>query len=380
LPLRNPQKTAIIKKRKIAIVASLLAVLMIGINFLFLHSAVLFMMVGLLLLGTASLWGDYLVCKNGSVISDRLSSKKMIWSALYVNKKQVLLSFYPLAAGIFIVFSVGLNRPGFENNAQLRSGTGGFSLWGESSIPIYHNMSTQTGREKLSLKTLPDDTEILQCFRLSADDASCLNLNKVSVPNVLGIDMNDLAGSDFHIMENIYSLNRKDIYDRLQVHKNFVYPALVDATVLTWSLDKKLGDTLYYENDKGREIALQLVGTLPNTVFQGHILIDRQLFSEIWKETTGSEVFLVKTDESKSGEVKTLLSQALNEYGVRITTTSDRLKLFNTVTDTYLTIFLTLGGIGLLLGCMSFFIVIRKSLVSRRKQHRHCRRNCGDAR
>lgn len=63
-----------------------------------------------------------------------------------------------------------------------------------------------------------------------------------------------------------------------------------------------------------------------------------------------------------------LLSQALHEYGVRVTPTEERLKEFNSVTDTYLTIFMTLGGIGLLLGIMSFIIVVRKNLAMRRKE------------
>ncbi|KAA6308857.1 hypothetical protein EZS27_039551, partial [termite gut metagenome] len=65
---------------------------------------------------------------------------------------------------------------------------------------------------------------------------------------------------------------------------------------------------------------------------------------------------------------KRLLEQALNEYGVRVTTTAQRLKEFNSVTDAYLNIFLTLGGLGLLLGIMSFIIVVRKDFVSRREQ------------
>jgi putative ABC transport system permease protein len=180
--------------------------------------------------------------------------------------------------------------------------------------------------------------------------------------------MDALAKSNLRVAQNIYSLNRNDVFNRLRYPADAVYPALVDATVLTWSLGMKLGDTLYYENDKGRSIAIQIAGTLPNTIFQGNILIDRLLFSEIWEETTGSEVFLLKTDETETAEVKTLLSRALNEYGVRITTTNDRLKLFNSVTDTYLTIFMTLGGLGLLLGIMSFIIVVRKNLISRQQE------------
>ena len=109
---------------------------------------------------------------------------------------------------------------------------------------------------------------------------------------------------------------------------------------------------------------------LSNSVFQGNILVDQALFSEIWTETTGSEVFLLKTGESEREEVKKLISQALSEYGVRVMTTNDRLRQFNTVTDTYLTIFMTLGGLGLLLGILSFIIVIRKNLAMRRDEIR----------
>jgi putative ABC transport system permease protein len=44
------------------------------------------------------------------------------------------------------------------------------------------------------------------------------------------------------------------------------------------------------------------------------------------------------------------------------------MKQFNAVTDTYLTIFLTLGSLGLLLGIISFIIVVRKNLTMRRKE------------
>ena len=375
---KNKRPTIVLKRKKWLVMLSICITIGLSvINILFLNAVVLFVITGIIILSTATIVGDYIICKNGSVFVGGLKDKKLIWSALYANKKQVISSFLALSLGVFVVFSVGLNRKGFENNAQLLSGTGGYTLWCESSVPVYHNMMTREGREKLSLTALPVDVEILQCLRLSADEASCLNLNKVITPSVLGIDMSTLSESDIRIDKNIYSLDNKEVFKYLQSHTHSsssvsptspVFPALVDATVLTWSLGMKLGDTLFYENDRGQSIAIQLVGTLPNTIFQGHILLDKQFFSEIWAETTGSEVFLLKTVGSEIEEVKTLLSQALNEYGIRITTTNDRLRQFNSVSDTYLTIFMTLGGIGLLLGIMSFIIVIRKSLASRRKE------------
>jgi len=362
------KKIAYPTRKWLVVLSGILVLGLLAANLLLMHSVTLFVVAGVVLIGAAALWGDFLIIRNASVCPDKFNTSKLIWATLYSGKKQALLSFLALATGVFIVFSVGLNRKGFADSSQLRTGTGGYTLWCESTVPIYHSLATPEGREKLSLKDLPADTKILQCLRYSADDASCLNLNKVTTSTVLGVDMNDLSGSDFQIEQSLYPTERKAFFDRMQLRNDTVYPALVDATVLTWGLGLTLGDTLFYEGDKGQRVAIQLVGTLSNSIFQGNILIDRGLFGEIWKETTGSEVFLLKTDEPDKEEVKTLLSQALNEYGVRVSTTNDRLRQFNTVTDTYLTIFLTLGGLGLLLGIMSFIIVIRKNLSMRRRE------------
>ena len=362
------KKQSLKRERVLLIISSLLTVGIVGINLLFLQSVTLFVIAGIVLIGTAALWGDYLICRNRTTAPEDFHTGKLTWNALFANKKQAILSFLTLAIGVFIVFSVGLNRKGFADSSQLETGTGGYSLWCETSIPIYHNMATQSGREKLSLTALPGDTEILQCLRHSADDASCLNLNKVATPTVLGIDMNALSAGDFQITQNLHLSNRNEVFEQMQTKNDTIYPALVDATVLTWSLMINLGDTLWYEGSRGQTVGIQLIGTLSNSIFQGNILIDRSLFSEIWEETTGSEIVLLKTKETEKEDVKTLLSQALNEYGIRVMTTNDRLKQFNSVTDTYLSIFLTLGGLGLLLGIMSFIIVIRKNLSARRHE------------
>jgi putative ABC transport system permease protein len=194
----------------------------------------------------------------------------------------------------------------------------------------------------------------------------------VVTPNVLGVDLEKLKNSDFKIAGTIFDdgSGRDAIHcvSTLKTAENSVYPALVDETVLMWSLGKKLGDTLTYVGDKGDTIRIQLAGTIQNSIFQGYILIDKSLFSEIWSEISGSEIMLVKVSDEEIAGTKILISQALNNYGVRVMTTGERLKIFAGVIDTYLTIFLTLGGLGLLLGIFSFIIVIRKNLISRMKE------------
>jgi putative ABC transport system permease protein len=298
-----------------------------------------------------------------------LSRFKLTVAGLSANKKRAGLSFATLASGVLIVFSVGLNRRGFADHSRLLSGTGGYTLWCESAVPVYHSVGTPEGRSKLALDALPDDAQAVQLFRYGADDASCLNLNKVSQPTVLGIDMDALRHSHFRIQRSIYP-DSLPVFGALQTASGNVFPALIDETALTWGLKRKLGDTLRYEAANGRQVYLQLAGTLANSVFQGNLLISQTLFSSIWSEITGSEVMLLKVSEAQTEETRQLLSQALSEYGVRVTRTSQRLKEFNSVSDTYLTIFLTLGGLGLLLGVASLAVVVRKDLASRTEQIR----------
>lgn len=149
-----------------------------------------------------------------------------------------------------------------------------------------------------------------------------------------------------------------------------LYPALVDETVLVWNLGMSLGDTLTYQVTPDQTVRILLAGILENSVFQGHILIDQSLFRSIWPQLTGSDLFLVKVKAGEMRETSQLLSQALSEYGVRVTSTADRLARFYEVTDTYLTIFMILGSLGLLVGLFCLVVTVRKGLLARQEEIR----------
>jgi putative ABC transport system permease protein len=346
--------------------STLIFLSLLVVNIFYLQSPILFVCTGIVFLFTCWIWFEFLINRkiNQKVPFD---ISKLMWSSLFYAKKQTMLSFITLASGVFIVFSVGLNRQGFADTSQIQTATGGFSLWCETSVPVYHNMQTEEGRAKLGLSDLPKEAHVIQLLKYSADDASCLNLNKVVTPNVLGIAPQPSEGGI--LGKEFAAINRKSSLRGVGgLSKGEAIPALVDETVLKWNLGKKLGDTIVYLGEKGETVYVQLAGTLQNSIFQGYILIDKTLFSEIWSEISGSEIMLVSVPDTAVDATKALISQALNNYGVRVMTTGERLKMFYSVTDTYLTIFLTLGGLGLLLGIFSFIIVVRKNIISRMKE------------
>lgn len=290
-----------------------------------------------------------------------LHPQRLIEGTLFASRGGSMLSLLTLAFGVFITFVVGLNRRSFDNGAELAGATGGYDLWCETTVTMQHDPSTEAGRKELGIEAQWDG-EALAMKRYGADDASCMNLNKISLPTVLGVDFEALAQTTFEVSDNLFDENRRTLFHTMREPLGEgIYPAMVDATVLMWSLGKKLGDTLQYKTHDGRDLRIVPVATLSGSVFHGNILIDQNLFDEAWPETNGCNVFLVRSDNAD--EMKQYLQQSLYEYGMRITPTPERLEMINEVTDTYLSIFMSLGSIGLLLGLLSFAIVVRKNLT-----------------
>jgi putative ABC transport system permease protein len=346
-----------------AVCCLLMAVLLIA-NIAVTQSPVLFMITGLAGL-TAAISGYAYIINRRALKPGLLSRRDVLYKNLNDRRRSGIISVAALAAGLFVVLVVGLNRKNFSDTSRLLSGTGGFALWGENAVPLHHSLSTPEGRERFGLSGLPAHTSILQFYRHGGDDASCLNLNRAPQPTVLGVDAGRLAGASFTFAATTDGQPAdKTVWDALSRKRGDYYPVIADQTVLQWGLMKSVGDTITYLNRKGEPVVLQFIGGLNTSVFQGNLLMDKAFFTEIWGGG-GSEVMLVQTPDSAQQAVKQLLSQALADYGLKLDSCNERLKEFNSVTDSYLTIFLMLGGLGLLIGLFGMMLIIRRGLLNR---------------
>lgn len=322
-----------------------LTVALIALNFIFFHSMVLFIVCGLLWILT---WGLFLrayVMRRTTVSGNsEMSRTRLVWQSVRASLKQHLLAYWALSLGVFTVFAVGLNRPDFSNAVEA---TGGYQFYVDSRVPIQYDLNNPAVRQKLSLDGLPDSTEFLGFLRHTQDEASCLNLNQVATPTVLGIQplSNPAQGGG-------------DVIPWGEVRKGI----LIDQEALIWSLKKSVGDTLYYQNDRGESVPVVIAGTYPTGIFHGNAIMSAEDFRRLWPKESGVEVLLMKS--SRPDEAVEILSTAMSEYGLNVQTVEERIKMFFEVTETYLIIFLTLGGLGLLLGIFSLMIIVRKNLTA----------------
>ncbi|MCF8365563.1 MAG: ABC transporter permease, partial [Bacteroidales bacterium] len=278
-----------------------------------------------------------------------------------------------LALGTFTIMITGANQQTFYGVSNDRSsGTGGFSMWVENAVPIIYDLNTHTGKEKYGLEDDPvfENVKFLQFHSLEGDDASCLNLNQVDRPRVLGVDAKIFdANKSFSFASLHKSIDASRPW--LSLDKKFesgVIPAFADQTVITWGLMKKVGDTLTYLNEQGNPIKLLLAGGLKNSIFQGNILIADSIFMANYPSAGGTEIMLVETPADEAGKVTNILEERLTDYGLEITSTKTRLATFNSVTNTYLSVFMILGGLGVLIGTIGLGIVLLRNIMERKAE------------
>lgn len=270
------------------------------------------------------------------------------------RRNVMIVSF--LSVGVFMVVSTGLNRKDLTSKAELpSSGTGGYDYFVETTMPVLFDANSKQGREDLNI---PETAELVQFQSQPGDDASCLNLNKISRPRLIACNPAafDRRGAftfatrtdDLDVQHPWMTLNK--------ILADDVIPAIADQTVIQWGLMKSIGDTIRYKTEDGKDLRLKLVGGLANSIFQGNVIIAEDHFNRAFPSVSGSNVFLVDVPDTTS--VVSDLQSGMRNYGPEISRATDRLLSFYTVENTYLNIFLMLGALGLLIGTLGLGILI----------------------
>ncbi len=297
------------------------------------------------------------------------------WPMAYRNASRragrSLVSASLVAFACFVIVAVGLSRnTGGVDVDDRRSGAGGFFLEAETDIPLHWALDREKGWAELGLDDALAErlraAEILS-FRLRpGDDASCLNLYAPQQPRVLGApDAGAMAGRfafQAHAggdVANPWSLLEQDLDDG-------AIPAIVDANSAMWILHSGLGQDFPIQNERGETVRLRFVGLLQKGVFQSELIIAERHFQRHFPSSSGFSYFLLDDRSADRGELGGALEAALSDYGLDATSTAEKIKRFHEIENTYISIFQTLGGLGLLLGTLGLGAIIFRNALERR--------------
>ncbi|MCB0588004.1 MAG: FtsX-like permease family protein, partial [Phaeodactylibacter sp.] len=332
----------------------------------FRNAGVFFAAGGLLLLSL--LLGAHKWIHRGEQASERpqMTTPVLIGQNIRRNASRSFLVVAIFALAAFIIVSTGANRRDFFSDARDKSsGTGGFLFFAESTIPVLNNLNTAAIRFEAGLEK---EYTVVQLLEYQGDDASCLNLNRTASPRILGVNPKGLAGrfsftgeaKDMNIAPSWHSLE--------QGWPGHTIPAIADQTVIQWGLGLKVGDTLQYVDENGATLNLKLIGGLANSIFQGSVLISQDNFLRHFPSVSGSNVFLIDGKAEQKAAIQQELQQSFRDYGWTMQEAAARLAEFNSVENTYLSIFMALGGLGLIIGTIGLAIVLARNLLNRRNE------------
>jgi ABC-type antimicrobial peptide transport system permease subunit len=271
-----------------------------------------------------------------------------------------------LAAAIFLIVAVGAFRPaGTSGLSSRQSGTGGFALIADATVPIAGDLNDPQTRRRSGL-----DVAALESVRLvgmrtdDGDDASCLNLNHSPQPRLFAVDPAALAGR-FAVAQA--PPGGGDPWTALSVTaSDGVVPAIADQATAEWSLGKGVGDTVIYRDERGAPVTVRIMATLDHSLLQGGLIISEQAFVRAFPSRGGCSQFLIDAPAARAPAVARALAQAFSDHGLRVQPASERLASYLAVEGTYLDIFQALGWFALLLGSAGVGVVLVQSAIERR--------------
>jgi ABC-type antimicrobial peptide transport system permease subunit len=303
------------------------------------------------------------------------------------RRKRSLATIALLACGSFVILAIGVFRLDANRDARRRdSGTGGFALIGESTMPVVQDLNTKAGREFYGLGAEQlAGVNVVPLRVREGDVANCLNLNRAQRPRLLGVKPELLAGR-FTFANVAKGLDRRQGWELLRPGSSRrqepptdnsalrtrhsalpdAVPAIGDANAIEWALGKQLGDTIDYTDEQGRPFKVRLVGAVANSILQGSLLIDEDEFTRRFPGQSGYRMFLIDAPSNSVAQVSATLSRALQDAGLELTPAAQRLNEFNAVQNTYLGTFQILGGLGLLLGSAGLGLVVLRNVLERR--------------
>jgi putative ABC transport system permease protein len=284
-----------------------------------------------------------------------------------------------MAAGVFMVTAINSFRLDGARGAERRgAGTGGFAFVGESTLPVYEDLNGAAGRKKFGLDAMKQPFSLLSLRVSNGDDASCLNLNRAQRPRLMGVDVERIAKlSPFHFTAQAappptgQSPWRALSADESEEDGLPVIPGIIDQNTAVYALRKKIGDTVRYETVSGQAFAVRLVGFLETSILQGSLLIDEAEFIRFFPDAGGYRFFLLDgagAAPETLAPVAAHLTRMFGDLGLEMRPAADRLNEFNAVQNTYLSIFSTLGGLGLFLGTLGLAILVGRNVMERRGQ------------
>ncbi len=279
-----------------------------------------------------------------------------------------------LASASFILVAVAANRRDVPESIRHNrgGGSGGFAWRVTTTLPLHFDVSTPIGRRNLGFsesdESVMADTTIVPFLVVAGDDISCRNLGRAARPTLLGASraMIDRAGFSVRLASGWRDSNPWNAL--LSEQPDGSIPVFGDADSIQWILHSGPGQVLSYPGPANKPLRLRIVGTITGSIFASELIMSEQHLRQFYGESATPSDFLVDAPRDGDSRIASVLRRTLDDYGVDVQSTQQIIAGFVAVQNLYLSMFLMLGGLGLLLGAAGILAVILRNVLERRRE------------
>ena len=284
-----------------------------------------------------------------------------------------VLSVALIAFATFVIVSVGAFKRGApENDRDPQSGTGGYTLYAESVVPVMFDPGTRAGRAELGLAADDLQGATIMRFRLRpGEDGSCLNLYKPTSPRIVAPARPFVDAGGFSFAASMAETDAERQNPWRLLDRRFpdrAVPVIGDANSLQYVLHVGVGEDFLLPGPGGKPVVLRVVAALSDSLFQSELVIAETQFVQLFPRIEGYRFFTIRAPEGRNTEVATALEDGLADYGFDAQSTAARLASYHRVENTYLSTFQALGGLGLLLGTLGLGAILLRNVLERRRE------------
>ena len=284
-----------------------------------------------------------------------------------------VLSVALIAFATFVIVSVGAFKRGApENERDPQGGTGGYTLYAESVVPVMFDPGTPAGRAELGLAQDGLRSTTVMRFRLRpGEDGSCLNLYKPTSPRIIAPAKPFVDAGGFRFAASMAETDAERQNPWRLLDRGFAdgaVPVIGDANSLQYVLHVAVGEDILLPGPGGQPVTLRVVAALSDSLFQSELVIAESQFVRLFPRLEGYRFFTVRAPEGRNTEVATALEEGLGDYGFDAQSTGARLASYHRVENTYLSTFQALGALGLLLGTLGLGAILLRNVLERRRE------------
>ena len=270
------------------------------------------------------------------------------------QRTRAILCVALMSAAVFLLVSVTAFQSSPGAPTPPPSPTGGYQLIITTQIPLPADLQTPAGRKLLGVpeNTLFDAAQFTPLRVGQGDDISCLNMMQPISATLVGVP--------------------PEVLKRLQVADRAPRPpgtdaiaAAVDEQTAQYILHAGLGEPVP-QLATPRPVMIDTL--LTDSIFQSYALIPEQEFARVFPQVTGSALVLVDCPPASVQPLRDLLRRNLDDFGVTVETTPQRLAAYHAVADSYIAAFQFLGVLGLMVGALGLVVVLARNVIQRRAE------------